>query len=209
MSYNFTVDWFSGNIPYWQRALDLYGINSSKPLRILEIGTFEGKSACWMSDNILDHPESKLFCVDTFQGGEDHQVEGDPYQLDTLYSRCMENLKQSKNFDKIFVVSERSDEFFAKYGSMSTNIEDDFFDLIYIDGSHLEKDVYNDGLSGFKLLKKDGLIIFDDYGWPSPEGYPIRQALDQLDNKLAWTPIHTFWQRMYVHNGSYKGEIEN
>ena len=36
-------------------------------------------------------------------------------------------------------------------------------DLIYIDGSHLAKDVLSDAILSWKLLKPSGVMIFDDY----------------------------------------------
>ena len=38
-----------------------------------------------------------------------------------------------------------------------------FFDFIYIDGSHNGEDILSDAIEAFKILKKDGLIFFDDF----------------------------------------------
>ncbi|CAM9826272.1 unnamed protein product, partial [Pylaiella littoralis] len=32
------------------------------PLRILEVGSFEGASAMWLAENLLQHPDSILIC---------------------------------------------------------------------------------------------------------------------------------------------------
>ena len=37
------------------------------------------------------------------------------------------------------------------------------FDFIYIDGSHNGEDILSDAIEAFKILKKDGLIFFDDF----------------------------------------------
>lgn len=37
------------------------------------------------------------------------------------------------------------------------------FDIVYIDGSHLYKDVRNDFFEGWEALNKDGLFMADDY----------------------------------------------
>ena len=39
------------------------------------------------------------------------------------------------------------------------------FDLIYIDGSHEYEDVKNDAEAAFKIIKNNGIIIFDDFLW--------------------------------------------
>jgi predicted O-methyltransferase YrrM len=41
----------------------------------------------------------------------------------------------------------------------------DSFDIIYIDGSHVASDVFEDAVRSWPLLKNDGLLIFDDYLW--------------------------------------------
>ncbi|MBD1162157.1 class I SAM-dependent methyltransferase [Pelagibacterales bacterium SAG-MED12] len=38
-----------------------------------------------------------------------------------------------------------------------------FFDFIYIDGSHNGEDILSDAIEAFKILKKEGLIFFDDF----------------------------------------------
>ena len=40
------------------------------------------------------------------------------------------------------------------------NIEN--FDLIYIDGSHRAADVLFDAIESYNILKKDGILFFDD-----------------------------------------------
>ena len=37
------------------------------------------------------------------------------------------------------------------------------YDLIYIDGSHIYEDVYNDLCQGWRYLKKGGLLLLDDF----------------------------------------------
>lgn len=39
------------------------------------------------------------------------------------------------------------------------------FDFIYVDGSHDYKSVLNDSINSFKCLRKNGLLILDDYFW--------------------------------------------
>ena len=43
-----------------------------------------------------------------------------------------------------------------------------YFDFIYVDGSHQAPDVLLDALLSFKLLRVGGLIGFDDYQWFDP-----------------------------------------
>ena len=45
------------------------------------------------------------------------------------------------------------------------------FDFIYIDGNHHAPNLLLDGLYSFLLLKKEGVIIFDDYNWDGEDRF--------------------------------------
>jgi predicted O-methyltransferase YrrM len=67
----------------------------------------------------------------------------------------------------------------------------DLFDLIYVDGSHTAPDVLVDAILGFQLLRKDGVLIFDDYLWSmetSPHADPLntpKLAIDMFTTIFA------------------------
>jgi hypothetical protein len=61
VSYDFSHDWFSGNIRLFERFLSPL---KGQPCRLLEIGTHEGRSASWLMDNIASHPLSLLETID-------------------------------------------------------------------------------------------------------------------------------------------------
>ena len=42
------------------------------------------------------------------------------------------------------------------------------YDFIYIDGSHIAKDVLTDACMAWPLLKPNGVMVFDDYLWGNP-----------------------------------------
>ena len=48
-------------------------------------------------------------------------------------------------------------------------LQDDYFDIIYIDGNHEPEYVLEDAVLAFRKLKQDGIMIFDDYGWGGPD----------------------------------------
>ena len=51
-----------------------------------------------------------------------------------------------------------------------------YFDFIYIDGSHQAPDVLLDALLGFKLLRTNGVIAFDDYVWRESAGGRLKRS---------------------------------
>lgn len=134
----------------------LEGFKGKPDLKFLEIGPFEGKATVWMLENILTGPSSGIVCVDTFEGSDEHKALG----VDTknLLDTFMENTKKFK--DRIILMHGVSQEVLRKEFFKSNQ-----FDFVYIDGSHCAPDVLEDAVLSFRLLKKGGLMIFDDYEW--------------------------------------------
>src|SRR6476660_10129377 len=62
--YTFTVNTFTDKISAWTKLLSEF---KGKPgINYLEIGTFEGRSALWMLENILTHPTATLTMIYLF-----------------------------------------------------------------------------------------------------------------------------------------------
>lgn len=140
--YKFSSDWFSHNIPKWKTVL--WEFTGRPNLDYLEIGVFEGRSFIWMLENILTHPSAKATAVDIFP--------------EDLKERFVANLNLSGSRYKVTILKGTSQTLLRRLPLES-------FDIIYIDGSHLAKYVYLDAALSWDLLKKNGLLIFDDYLW--------------------------------------------
>jgi predicted O-methyltransferase YrrM len=48
-------------------------------------------------------------------------------------------------------------------------LEDNSFDIVYIDGNHEPEYVLEDAVLAFRKVKVGGYLIFDDYGWGGPD----------------------------------------
>ncbi len=156
----FTTNWVGRHIPTWRKYLKpLYG---KKNLQFLEIGSWEGRSACWFLQNILTHPTSSITCIDTFSGSLDelrahqHLRKAIP-TVEQHFDHNIRFLGASKRVRKIKADSQRA------LRSLPINS----FDCMYIDGSHLAADVLTDAVLSWALLKTKGIMIFDDYRWKS------------------------------------------
>src|SRR5262245_29300537 len=67
-----TSDFSSGNFTLWRRV---FSPLRDEPLRILEIGSWEGRSAIFFLNFFAN---ATITCIDTFSGGSDHQPERTP-----------------------------------------------------------------------------------------------------------------------------------
>ena len=139
--YKFTYDCFSSRASQWERDLGCFRDQPS--LHFLEIGSFEGHSACWLLDNILTHPTSDLTCIDLFQP---------PWE--NLFEHNIAQSGAQAKVKRIVGYSQR----------VLPSLPCEFYDFIYVDGSHEQVDVLEDAIFGWRLLKSGGVMTMDDYG---------------------------------------------
>jgi len=84
----FTSDWCSGNFTLWRRV---FSTLRGKPLNILEIGSWEGRSAIFFA-NFFER--ATITCIDTFSGGSDHKPE-QASQIEERFDRNLAALRPS------------------------------------------------------------------------------------------------------------------
>jgi len=142
-----THDWFSHNITTWISVFLTENL-TNKNLNILEIGSYEGSSAVFFLDYFKN---SKISCIETFKGSDEHSN----INFENTKKNFVHNL--NKYEERLMLIETRSDDFFNK------QIQNKFYDIVYVDGSHHFQDVYNDAINSFERLNFDGIIIFDDF----------------------------------------------
>lgn len=188
-AYQFTNQWFNGSArPLWEDWLPRI-----KPQRILEIGAYEGASACWLIEHLGVQQSLELHCIDTWQGGIEHQPGGTAAaDMSAVEQRFHHNLKialQGLNDlphkTAVHVHKTSSVEGMAR---LLASGQRGSFDFIYIDGSHQAPDVLADAVLAFHLLRVGGVLAFDDYLWaedlpggPDPLRCP-KPAIDAFVN---------------------------
>ena len=158
----------------------------------LEIGSFEGRSAVWTIENMMEDG-GEIVCIDTWEGGAEHT----PEDMAGTEERFHQNITLvRKKFPNRAVVSFKSTSVEALAASIAHKKQ---FDFIYIDGSHLAKDVLTDACMSWPMLKDKGFMVFDDYLW-RPPGFKIMQrpkiAVDTFVNMFEdeLTIAHTGYQ---------------
>lgn len=190
--YKFTTDWFQWAPPVWEQLIPHLPDNK----KFLEIGSYEGRSSVWTIEHMMEEG-SKLFCVDTWEGGEEHKaMETD---MDSVEDRFHHNITTAqKKFPGRKVYSFRSTSA-QTLGAMNSSERDlATFDWIYIDGSHIARDVMADACGAWPLLKKDGFLVFDDYLWgqPAPVMHKPKLAIDYF--------VHLFEEELQIAHIGYQ-----
>lgn len=150
---DFTANWFDNYAEFWLKE---FVWMREKSVVALEVGSYEGRSALWMMENLLTHEGSHLTCIDSWDGKDlslgEKTVEAE--------NRFRYNLATYIESGKVSVIKERSVR-----GLASLIKEGKRYGLIFVDASHEGLDALTDTLLAWEILEKDGVLIFDDYGW--------------------------------------------
>ena len=144
---NFTNKWFLNNFEIFNFFLPK---DKSLKFDYLEVGCFEGLSSFYI---LSEYKAINAYLLDVWDMPNPNSKTLSN-NFDLIEKAFDENLSQF-NFTKI------KDDSVVAMREMFKN--DKFFDFIYIDGSHNGEDILSDAIEAFKILKKNGLIFFDDF----------------------------------------------
>jgi hypothetical protein len=159
---HFTTDWFSDKIPMIQKHLEPY--KGQSDICLLEIGTYEGRSAYWFLQNILTHETARLICIDPGMRLKPKRLEqlykdapqDKPETDEEMEGRIRHNLLDSPYGNKVEWIQNYSQNVLQKIPLHS-------IDIAYIDGQHNAAQVLLDTMLTWPTLKVGATIIFDDY----------------------------------------------
>ena len=147
-----TQDWFSHNIEHWST---LFPLVQSKCPRVLEIGSWEGRSAVFLLNNLVGE-SGEIVCIDHF----------DLLQSEAgrqRFEKINHNLSQTKK--KWRVLGQFSVPALMALLQEEMLSSNPGFDWIYVDGSHRADDTMLDGELVWRLARNGAIVIFDDYHW--------------------------------------------
>lgn len=182
----FTSDWCSRHFPKWQElTADFAG---DQGIMGLEIGVYEGRSVKWWLENVFTDPTSLLIGVDPVPDRFEHNldcIESDPDV------RCRFEFMPCSGQDAMVRLLSRR----GLKGRMH---------MIYLDGGKEACTILETATLAWQLLRKGGVLIFDDYQWQwnpetsiqrKPEKPPkvgIDAFLDANAHRLEI--LHSDWQ---------------
>lgn len=183
----FTRNWTSKYEPYWREHLVP---EAGRPLVMLEIGVFEGRSSRWFLENVLVHPASRHIGVD-------------PWILEPMCPRKFPRNVEGQ--EKIAAVERRARETLAPFGAKSLllkGLSQDVLpgplasvslDIAYIDGDHRYAGCLADTRLVWPLVKPGGIVIWDDVNMArrGPGKRDVRRAVDEfLDGNEGWQLLY-------------------
>lgn len=187
----FTTDWFTRHVPTFEKQL--VELKDRDDLTFLEVGCFEGRSTMWLIENYLMGKNSKIYCIDTFQGSREHESMN--VETEGLYERFTTNL--TPYIDKIELRVGLS-------GVMLRTLELDSFDFIYIDGCHAALNVLEDAVLAWGLLKSGGIMAFDDYFWSHFSNRQHEEGVEIDEDALLLEPALAIDSFLAVYRTKYQ-----
>ena len=175
--------WFCNNLYFLNNNLP----KNFNPENILEIGSFEGRSAIFFTNL---YRNSLISCVDTWEGSDEHKN----FNFFKIENNFNNNTKYLVKSNRLKKYKKTSDIFFSE-----NNI---LFDLIYIDGDHSSEQLCKDIYNSWKFLKKNGILVVDDYVWwfykdifKNPAftiNKFITEKLNQIKDLIVWKQVIIF-----------------
>jgi hypothetical protein len=141
LEYFFSADYFTPRIKFISPFLLPFSGRSN--LRMMEIGCYEGRSTVWFLENVLANSTATITCVDVWR-----------------------SLKSELYFNHNIRISGAERKVIKKKGDshrILVELQDEDFEIVYVDGNHRAAHVLFDAILSWRLLSKDGLLMFDDY----------------------------------------------
>ncbi|MBN8938638.1 MAG: class I SAM-dependent methyltransferase [Rhizobiales bacterium] len=172
---SFSTDWTSRFFHTWASLLEA---RRAEPLEVLEIGSWEGRSAIFFLQYFRN---GRLTCIDTFLGSTEHLLR-DKWRVELPHVEQRFDSNLAEFGGRVQKIKDTSSRALARLGAEGRR-----FDLAYIDGSHRSADVLADATSCWPMMNPGGIVIFDDYEWtffadeadrpkPGVDAFLLRQA---------------------------------
>lgn len=155
----YTVNWFDCARHVWDTLVPHLDARL-----VLEIGSYEGASACYLIDVLSRKAPLEIHCIDHWHGGIEHRAAAiDMALVERRFLRNTAISVANSLFPVDLHIHKGSSE--SCLGALLSRQPKPQFDFIYVDGSHQAADVLLDASMAFRLLRVGGIMVLDDYLW--------------------------------------------
>jgi len=166
-------------------------IDKINPGLIIEIGSYKRYSAICMANNIKKkNIDFRIICIDTWLDMFPVDFKYIKNGYPTIYYQFVYNIIHDNLQNNIIPLPAPSRKAF---GILKNKVE---ADMVYIDGSHEDIDVYYDCKNYWSLIKVGGLMFGDDWTWEGVRSGVITFAEEnKLHVQLHQNQVHWIIQK--------------
>jgi hypothetical protein len=135
---------------WWEKVITV----EDKPIKYLEIGVHYGMNLWEIADTYCKHPDTEMHAIDPWVDYEEYnEYVGDQ---DKIYKQFLKNLDNASPEVKNKLKIHRG---FSR--DIIPTLEDDTFDIIFVDGNHEAEWALEDAVLSWRKLKSGGWMIMD------------------------------------------------
>lgn len=192
--FNFTRRWFKtrNQCTFSTFLPELFP--GDKPINMIQIGVFEGMDLVWQMQNSCKHPDSRVLAIDPWLA----TTKLDQDYMNAVCNRAKNNLSQWK--DQIKIERNYSQPVLEQIIKLPVliggkEIKKGDWDLIVIDGDHTAEAVYQDAVLSYALVKKGGLLLFDDVRNRIPKPHEVPAGLTRFLEQIGDNVVLSFYHR--------------
>lgn len=147
---------------------------------VVEIGSWQGRSTSFLARAVKESKNGNFYAIDHFKGNRGKEslyaVDG---KLDDLKENFNTNMKMF-GLNKIVNLLDMVNHEAAR------KLEDNSVRFLFIDGDHTKLGISKDIELFFPKLKKNSIVVFDDYF----EGFPgLIEAVDEAIKKYNFSRV--------------------
>jgi hypothetical protein len=159
---------------------------------IVEIGSFMGRSTCWLAAGTKKASRERVTAIDHFRGSPEH-LAGQPYESrilmreGTTFARFVDNIAKMQLSDYVNPIVATSE---GAARAWNKDIR-----LLFIDGDHSYDNTKKDFELWFPFVCDRGYVCFHDVGaWPGPTqfydelclaAYNLKERLEVLTLRVV------------------------
>lgn len=180
--WNMPIPWISSFL-FTHLSGHFWGISNTNPYsrpRVLQIGCGQGWDAVENAKILkLPHINGELHIIDWFKGN----LTIDEGHVWSYNENNPENWKANLwNQARKYSVNDIITIFEGDSREMIHKVNDDYYDIVFIDGGHEYNIVKSDIENGYKKLKSNGIMVFDDFsgGVNSYNKFDIKNASTEM-----------------------------
>lgn len=161
------------------QAIQLYelALGASVGGSIVEVGSFQGASACWLGWAVQDRPGGgRVYCCDPWNGAGGQDSVGTVQEGTDQLAQFQRNVEQAGVADMITTIQEYSPAGAALYDGLPIS-------MLYIDGLHTYDGVNADIAGWIPLCAPGAIVAFDDC---SRQFKGVAAAVQEFRESGAW-----------------------